>query len=89
VGLYTTEEYSHQPSALQSELHSARIRARLCNARFYLKDAVPVFATRRVLIQGGNLNLEVNAPGTAPSMAILNSGGNALGNNSGEYLVPG
>jgi len=53
VGLYTTEEYSHQPSALQSELHSARLRARISNARFYLKDALPVTGVRKFTIQFG------------------------------------
>jgi hypothetical protein len=59
VRLYTIEEYSHQPSALQSELHSARLRARILDAVFYLKDAVPVQATQRFLVTGGNVEFQV------------------------------
>jgi len=61
VALYTIEEYSHQPSALQSELHSARLRARICNAPFFLKDAVAVQGVLRVLITGGNLNMSTES----------------------------
>ncbi len=57
VAMYTIEEYSHQPSALQSELHSARLRARICKASFFLRDAVPVFGVQRVKVIGGNLIL--------------------------------
>jgi len=57
--MYTIEEYSHQPSALQSELHSARLRARILDAVFYLRDAVPVQATQRFLVTGGNVEFKV------------------------------
>ncbi len=59
VRLYTLEEYSHQPSALQSELHSARLRARISNAVFYVKEAVPVVATQRLIVTGGNVDFQV------------------------------
>ncbi len=59
VRLQTFEEYSHQPSALQSELHSARLRARIFNAVFYVRDAVPVTATQRFIVAGGNVAFQV------------------------------
>jgi hypothetical protein len=54
--LWTLDEYNHQPNAAQSELHSARLRARISDAVFYLKDAVAVQATQRLLVTGGNLS---------------------------------
>lgn len=59
VRLYTLEEYSHQPSALQSELHSARLRARISNAVFYVRDAVPIVSTQRLTVTGGNVEFQV------------------------------
>lgn len=53
------EEYSHQPTALQSELHSARLRARIFNAVFYVRDAVAVTATQRFNVAGGNVEFQV------------------------------
>jgi hypothetical protein len=53
------EEYSHQTSALQSELHSARLRARIFNAVFYVRDAVAVTATQRFDVAGGNVEFQV------------------------------
>lgn len=53
--LQALEEYSHQTQALQSELHSARLRARIFNAVFYIRDAVAVTATQRFNVAGGNV----------------------------------
>ncbi len=53
------EEYSHQTQALQSELHSARLRARIFNAVFYVRDAVAVTATQRFNVAGGNVEFQV------------------------------
>ncbi len=57
--LQALEEYSHQPAALQSELHSARLRARIFNAVFYVRDAVAVTATQRFNVAGGNVAFTV------------------------------
>jgi len=57
--LQALEEYSHQPAALQSELHSARLRARIFNAVFYVRDAVAVTATQRFNVAGGNVEFQV------------------------------
>jgi hypothetical protein len=59
VRMQALEEYSHQPSALQSELHSARLRARIFNAVFYVRDAVAVTTTQSFNVTGGNVEFQV------------------------------
>lgn len=50
--VYTTSEHSHQTSNPQSGLHQARLRARICNAVFYLEGASPVPLTKRLEVTG-------------------------------------
>jgi hypothetical protein len=50
--LYTISEYTQALSETQSELHSARLRARICNAVFYPNDAKPVHGVKRFLMNG-------------------------------------
>lgn len=50
--LYTIQEYTQAFSETQSELHSGRLRARICNAVFYPDDAKPVYGIQRFLMNG-------------------------------------
>lgn len=50
--LYITSEYTQAFSETQSEIHSGRLRARICNAVFYPNDAKPVNGVQRFLMNG-------------------------------------
>lgn len=50
--LYAFEPYVQNVGALQSSLHIARLRARICDAVFYGPGAVPVPVTKRFLAEG-------------------------------------
>lgn len=50
--LYVLSEYTQALSETQSEIHSARLRARICNAVFYPNDAQPVHGVKRFLMNG-------------------------------------
>jgi hypothetical protein len=50
--LYVTSEYTQAFSETQSELHSGRLRARICRAVFYPNDAKPVNGVQRFLMNG-------------------------------------
>lgn len=51
--------YAQQARANQTGLHTSRLRARVANAVFYLRDTVDTFGVLQFNITGGNLNLSV------------------------------
>lgn len=50
--MYTIMEYAQAFSETQSELHSGRLRARICNAVFYPNDAKPIHGVQRFIMNG-------------------------------------
>lgn len=54
-----TDDYNHQTAIGQGSLHTGRLRGRISNAVFYVRDAQPVHATTRFVVSGGNVNFQV------------------------------
>jgi len=56
--LWMTDEYDQLTFPAQSELHSGRLRARIAKALFSPTDARTITGVKRVIVTGGNLELE-------------------------------